>query len=199
MHLTCPCCGGVASIEAWLADRAAREAVAAALSLPAGLGDRLLRYLGLFRPRKQALSWDRAAKLLIELNTLIQVGQIERNGRAYPAPMDYWKAALDQMLERREHLQLPLKTHGYLLEIIVGLGKKAEDQRAAQTEVAQERTRAREGNRTGQMQTAAAALSPASKETEAPPAARAQRRPPPPEFKAMLAKLQGKLAPESAP
>ena len=223
MRLTCPCCGATHSLEALLTDRAAREAVAAALELPAPLGGLLLRYLGLFRPRQHALSWERAAKLLTELQALVSAGQIERNGRIWPAPVDYWKSALDHMLQRREQLQLPLKTHGYLLEIIAGMSQKPEDQRAAQTEVEQERTRAREGARSGQMQAAAhtaqtvlpaATRPPATQDvTTTPDGAqidnrtgeilteqRPARTPPPPEFRAMLAKLQGKpLEPQNAP
>ncbi|MBK8508769.1 MAG: hypothetical protein IPL51_08990 [Candidatus Competibacteraceae bacterium] len=40
MRLTCPCCGASYGLEVLLADRSAREAVAAALGLPAGLGER---------------------------------------------------------------------------------------------------------------------------------------------------------------
>lgn len=152
MRLTCPCCGASYGLEVLLADRSAREAVAAALALPASLGERLLRYIGLFRPRERALSWDRAARLLSELQAAINAAQIERDGRIYPAPVDYWKVAIDQMLDNRERLVLPIKTHGYLYEIIIGLSHRAEEQRAARQEVDDERARARQGERSGRMQ-----------------------------------------------
>lgn len=156
MRLTCPCCGSINSIEALLTDAAARQAVAAALELPAGLGERLLRYLGLFRPQGRALAWDRAARLLEELRAAIDAGQIERHGQTWPAPLDYWRLALDQMLDSRPTLALPLKSHGYLYEIIAGLARKAGEQRAARDEVADERARARQGERAGAMHSAAA-------------------------------------------
>jgi hypothetical protein len=155
MRLTCPCCGAVSSLEGLLTDAAARQAVAAALELPAGLGERLLRYLGLFRPQGRALAWDRAARLLEELRAAIDAGQIERNGQTWPAPLDYWRLALDQMLDGRPNLALPLKSHGYLYEIIAGMARKAGEQRAARAEVADERARARQGERGGAMQIAA--------------------------------------------
>lgn len=126
MHLTCPSCAARFSIEAALTDDAARAAVAAALKMPAPLGDLTLRYLALFRPDKRALSWDRAAKLLAELLAPIQAAQVERHGRVWAAPLELWRQALEQMLERRDGLQLPLKGHGYLFEIVAALAGKAE-------------------------------------------------------------------------
>lgn len=128
MRLTCPCCGATLSLEALLNDTAARQAVATALSLPADLGPRLLRYLGLFRPAQRSLTWERAAGLLTELQALIAAGQITRHGRHWPTSPATWSAALDEMLDRRPNLTLPLKGHGYLLEILAGMANSAEAQ-----------------------------------------------------------------------
>ena len=117
MRLTCPCCGATLSLEALLNDVAARQAVATALALPAALGPRLLRYLGLFRPAQRSLTWDRAASLLAELQTMIDAGHIRRHGRSWPAPHAAWQTALDTVLERK-NLTLPLKSHGWLYEVI---------------------------------------------------------------------------------
>jgi hypothetical protein len=190
MRLVCPCCGASSPIEALLADRAARDTVASALALPASLGERLLRYLGLFRPRERALSWDRAARLLLELQADISAAQIERNGRVYPAPIDYWKLAIDQMLDGRDKLVLPLKSHGYLYEIIAGISQKADEKRAAKQELEEERAKARDGERSGLI-----ALSPSpSPELEAgnTPARGESRTPPPPELLALVARWRGK-------
>lgn len=202
VRLTCPCCGASNGLEVLLADRSAREAVAAALGLPAGLAERLLRYMGLFRPRERALSWDRAARLLSELNEAVGAAQIERNGQTHPAPVEYWKTAIDQMLDGRDMLVLPLKSHGYLFEIIAGLSQRAEDKRAARHEVAEERERTRQGERHGLIQRAGAL---AAGVIETPNGAqigcgtgeilteqRPQRTPPPPEFRALVNKLKGK-------
>lgn len=223
MRLTCPCCGASYTLEVLLADRSAREAVATALTLPESLGDRLLRYIGLFRPRERALSWDRAARLLTELQAAIHAAQIERDGRIYPAPVEYWRIAIDQMLDSRERLALPIKSHGYLYEIIVGLHQRATDRSAARQEVNDERARAREGERSGRMQGAAdlaGALTPSpptplpegegsAEERAAPESLSSRERgrgesalparvPPPADFRQLVKRLTGKTAmPES--
>lgn len=134
MQLTCPCCFARFAIEAALTDDAARQAVAAALKMPAPLGDLTLRYLALFRPAKRALSWDRAARLLNELLEPIQAGRVERHGRSWAAPLDAWRDAFEQMLARRDKLTLPLASHGYLFEIVAGGASKVEGRAEAEAE-----------------------------------------------------------------
>ncbi len=130
MQVTCPCCAGRFSIEAAFTDEAARTAVAAALQFPAPLGELLLRYIALFRPARRALSWDRAARLLHDLLQPISAGRVQRDGRWYQAPVEAWRRALEQMLDQRDRLRLPLKSHGYLIEIVIGVV----DQVGAETE-----------------------------------------------------------------
>ena len=134
MRLTCPCCGATLSLEALLNDTAARQAVATALSLPADLGPRLLRYLGLFRPAQRSLTWERAASLLNELHGLIEAGEIRRHGRSWRVSPADWASALDEIQGRRPSLTLPLKSHGYLLEILAGLASQTEARHEQQRE-----------------------------------------------------------------
>ena len=206
MRLTCPCCGATLSLEALLNDVAARQAVATALSLPANLGPRLLRYLGLFRPAQRSLTWDRAAALLAELQTMITAGHIQRNGRRWPAPPAVWQAALDAILERN-NLTLPLKSHGYLLEIIAGMVNRAEAQQEDQIEE-QRRSVVRADSGSG-MQAVTALLNHAKISAEIPdnanciPPARIERPAPPPrtappaEFRNLVRTLRGLSAPEN--
>lgn len=126
MKLTCPSCGAVMSLDVLIAHQGAREAVVHALDVPAPLGRLLVQYVALFRPAKRELSIERVGRILAELLPLIRAAQIERGGRVWPAPLDYWVSAIEEMLERREKLTLPLKSHGYLLEIIAGIGNRAE-------------------------------------------------------------------------
>lgn len=126
MMLTCPCCAARFSIEAALMDESARQAVAAALALPAPLAEHLLRYVALFRPAKRALAWDRAARLLAELQALIAQGFIERHRVRYRTTEAIWADAIEALLERRGKLRLPLTGHGYLLEILVDRAAKAQ-------------------------------------------------------------------------
>jgi hypothetical protein len=133
-----------------VADEAARQAVAAALGIPANLKEPVLRYLALFRPDKHALSWSRAGKLLDELAGMIASGTITRDGRVYSAPVDVWAKALDQLQAKQagdKPLTRPLKNHGYLLEIVRGMADKAE---ARQEQVREDRRRQQpEGKRSG--------------------------------------------------
>lgn len=137
MQLNCPACGATFSLDAIIGHEGAREAVLAALQLPAPLGKTLIQYVGLFRPVQRALSMDRLAKLLNELLPMISKSQIERNGSIFAAPVDYWRNAMETMLAGRDKLTLPLKSHGYLLEIIAGMAEKT----AAKAEQQQENKR----------------------------------------------------------
>jgi hypothetical protein len=120
VKLCCPACGSVFSLDALLASESAREAVMAALALPAPLGKLLIQYIALFRPAQRQLSFDRVARLLEELRGPITDAKIERNGRIWPAPQDTWRMAITEMLALRDaqKLRLPLASHGYLFEII---------------------------------------------------------------------------------
>ncbi len=138
MKLSCPACGAVASLDVLLGHEGARDAVMVALRLPAPLGKQLIQYLGLFRPASRQLSMDRLASLLGELLPMVDAARIERSGRLWPAPIENWRIALEEILAKRDKLSLPLKSHGYLLEILVGIANKAE----ARVEEKTEETRA---------------------------------------------------------
>lgn len=134
MKLTCAACGATGSIEFFLMDAAARQSVVEALAMPAPLNKQIMPYIGLFRPNKRALTWDRVERLLEELVPAINEATIERHGRTWPAPIEYWKEALDQILMNRAKLNLPLKSHGYLFEIVAGMSSKAEGRVEARQE-----------------------------------------------------------------
>jgi len=145
VRLSCPACGFHADVDAFLAERAEQETLALALTLPAPLAASLVQYLRLFRPARRALTAKRVGALLSELVPPIKDARIERNGRAWAAPVVAWQLAIDEMLAKRDagKLQLPLKSHGYLFEIVAGMAAKAEaraeskdeDRRAGRTPV----------------------------------------------------------------
>ncbi len=124
MRASCPACGAEMTLDAMIAFEAAREAVRVALLLPSPLGKLLIQYLALFRPAKRQLSWERVASLLQELATPLAEAKLERSGRLWPAPLGYWEMALTEMLAKRDKLTLPLKSHGYLLEILASQAEK---------------------------------------------------------------------------
>lgn len=126
MQVTCAACGATTSLDVLLQHEEARAAVAAAMQVSAPLAALLIRYLGLFRPAKRQLTMDRVARLLNELLPHLQAARIERNGKHYAAPVDTWKAALEQMLATREGLRLPLKNHAYLYSVIAGMAERWE-------------------------------------------------------------------------
>lgn len=128
MKLVCPNCHETLSLAALIEHDAAREAVRLALEFPAPLGKQLMQYVSLFKPQQRALSMDRFASILSEITPMIQAAQIERNGRLWPAPQGYWSQAFDTICLGKEKLTLPLKSHGYLLEIIAGYAQKASGQ-----------------------------------------------------------------------
>lgn len=125
--VTCPACQTEMGLEALLGTDDARGVVEllARLPGPPALRKSLLRYVGLFAPARQKLRWGRVEKLLAELADLVEAGRIERNGRVWPAPLDYWQQALDE-IAANPNLRRPLKSHGYLLEILAGLADRAD-------------------------------------------------------------------------
>ena len=114
MKVKCSACGALHSLDALITNQAASEALNAALMVSGELGEALIRYLGLFRPAKSSLTFDRVATLLGELTPMIQAGKIKRDGVECAAPVE----AINQMMANRQALKLPMKSHGYLLEII---------------------------------------------------------------------------------
>jgi hypothetical protein len=137
MRLTCPCCYGQFELEASLNADAARSALVTALRMPAPLAVLLGNYLACFRPRARALTPERSERLMSELLPMLEAEEVVRDGfrRACPTPL--WQQALADVLDARAagKLTLPLKTHGYLLEIAAALaeraGSKAERARTA--------------------------------------------------------------------
>ncbi len=134
MKLTCPNCHEQLSLAAMLEHEAARKAVSAALEVPAPLGRLVLQYCGLFKPAQRSLSMERFAAIINELLPMIKDAQVERNGRIWPAPQEYWRMAFESMLTGKDKLTLPLKSHGYLLEIIAGYANKGEAKAEKQAE-----------------------------------------------------------------
>jgi hypothetical protein len=146
MKITCPCCAAQYSIEAAMADESARRAVAAALAIPAPVGELLLRYAALFRPRSRALAWPRVLKLLEELQTGITNGRISWKGRTWTTTLEMWRQALEEIIKiaHSGKLRLPLGSHGYLHAILTGLADQAEAEQERQVEQ-QRRAPARAG------------------------------------------------------
>ncbi len=124
MQLICPSCQTVFPIEAAINDVQARNAIKRAFSLTP-IGIQLLAYVQLFKPPTRALSMTKLVRLLDELVGMIQEGKVKYKGNVYAAPQQYWQDAIEQMLNGRDQLALPLDSHGYLVAVIAAYAKKA--------------------------------------------------------------------------
>jgi hypothetical protein len=130
-NVRCPNCACSMSLDVMLVEDAPREALNAVIEAhPAGATfiKPLMRYIGLFAPAKTQMSHSRIATLIRELVPMIREAKIERKGRIWPAPIDSWRNGFEHMLMLvgTGQLRLPLKSHGYLLEVLVGFAEKAE-------------------------------------------------------------------------
>lgn len=134
----CPCCYAVVSLDALVSDDDARALIALVAELPPAVGRAYVRYLGLFRHSTRAVSWSKLRRLTEELVPLIRAEQVRRDGRTLPAPHALWAEALDDLVGRRGRpgFRLPLSTHGYLLEMVVGLADPLAEAEAKATEAA---------------------------------------------------------------
>lgn len=137
MICTCPACGARASLEVMTGHAAAAAALEAAFQV-SPVGRALLKYLALFRPGKNALSFDRVEKLINELLPEIRAERINHGSALHDAPPEALVWAIEQMLNSRAAgtLQLPLKNHRYLRAVIAGGGWRAQSADAL-TNVAQ--------------------------------------------------------------
>ena len=126
MIIRCPACGAEASLDNVIDNDAAAQALNAALGLHP-CGKLIVRYLALFRPAKSKLSWPRVASILGELLPQIEAEYVERDGYRHFAPHAVWAIALEKTIGARDAgtLRTPLKTHGYLFEILIAEAARA--------------------------------------------------------------------------
>jgi hypothetical protein len=136
MRLTCPACGCVGDVEAFLVeDEAKRLAVSFAAMDPA-LGRAVLSYLRLFKPHSQALRLGRAVKIVSELMALVESGTVCRDERSdvrRAATPSMWAAGIEQMLASPPS-GLPLANHHYLRAVVFGIADTTEAKAEARVE-----------------------------------------------------------------
>ena len=122
MICRCPNCGAANSLDSLVSDAEAAEVLKMLLELDADIGKAAIRYIGLFRPAKSQLSWARTEKLLNELMPMIKAQEAARDGVCFPAPTEAWIHGFNETVNARDQgrLKTPLKSHGYLYEILAG-------------------------------------------------------------------------------
>lgn len=139
MRLKCPSCNAEMDLDVLLAHEEGRHVLAQLLQLGVPMGALLVRYVGLFRPGKRALSMSRTLSLLAELWPDMQRQAITRKGRDWTTTPAQWQQAIETVLAARDKgtLTPPLTSHGYLYEVLLGLVDKAEGQAERDRESAQ--------------------------------------------------------------
>lgn len=136
MRVCCPACRSEMDADLFLNAQEDRAALAQLLSLGLPLGPQLMRYLTLFKPRKNALSVARANRLLADLLPDIQRGAVTLKGRDWSAPLETWREALERVDENHTagHVVVPLHNHNYLRQIVQAMADRAESRAEAERE-----------------------------------------------------------------
>ena len=138
----CPVCRNPLTWDVVFAHEGVREAMLALVDAHPDARNLLrpmLGYIGLFAPVKTTMRYERIASLAAELTGMIRTARVERGGQTHVAPVGYWQQAFEDIIARHHAgaLRVPLGSHGYLLEIIIGYASKAEA--ASETKLEQQR------------------------------------------------------------
>jgi len=136
----CPVCRNALTAEVVFAHEGIRDAILQLVNAHTD-GAKLLRpllgYIGMFAPPKTEMRYERVATVLAEVVTSIRAGTVrDTHGVTHAAPLEYRRLALEEMAARRDRgqIKLPLKSHGYLHAVVVGLADKTAASTERQTE-----------------------------------------------------------------
>jgi hypothetical protein len=128
MYITCPTCSEFFPVSAGFIEADGKRFGMLLANMEPGLGRAAIDYLSLFTPAKQKLRLARAVKILTTLDALVREGSVcrdERQGVRRPATVLHWVAGIEQMLEQRARLTLPLLNHNYLRSVVFGIADQA--------------------------------------------------------------------------
>lgn len=145
MHVTCPSCNESFPLVAGFLEPDGKRFGMLLAGMEPALGRATVEYLALFTPARQKLRLAKAVKLVAALDALVRDGTVcrdERVGVRRQATAAQWAAGIEQMIEQRGRLTLPLANHHYLRAIVYGIA----DQAGAAAEQAREAA-ARSGRR----------------------------------------------------
>ena len=126
LTFVCPECGHHAAPVGFAIDVDSKHYAALLADMPPLVARAVMSYLSLFSPAKRKLTAPRARTLLQELAPLIKAERINRRGRDWVTPHTAWIAGIDDMLSRRDKLDLPLQSHGYLLDVLTSQADRIE-------------------------------------------------------------------------
>lgn len=136
--IACPVCGAELTLAQLFSSEDTQRAFARLASVSIPLGSRVMQYCTLFAPPKTRLTVPKQVKVIMTLLPDLERQAITHKGREWTVPLALWAQAIDQMLTARDtgKLDLPMKGHGYLYSILVGLSDKVEAKAEAQNEAA---------------------------------------------------------------
>lgn len=129
MHVTCPTCNESFPIAAGFLDPDGKRFGVLLAGMDPALGRAVVEYLALFAPARQKLRLAKAIKVVAALDALVREGSVcrdERGGVRRPATPAHWVAGIEQMLEQRARLTLPLANHHYLRSVVFGVADQAD-------------------------------------------------------------------------
>lgn len=128
MNGICQTCGAVAPIEWFLSEADNRQICAILAEIPKDVQGVVFHYLSLFRPvAGRALQARKATRLMLEVKGLVITGHVQIDKRvARPCPPRIWAQAMEQMVERRDRLSIPMPNHKYLTSIAYDLADQAD-------------------------------------------------------------------------
>lgn len=196
---TCPSCGAEESLDILLArlfaEPVQRQLIASVIERSMPLGAKVVRYLRLHKPAKQALSAPKLKRLLDELLPAVSTGQFEHRGQRFLAP-EAWGGAFDAIFDAVDKgtLKAPLNGHAYLFSVAMRMAESGLAQQEAQTEAERRNHRAAH---TTAAATDIASLMQAAPGSQQPPAPAASYTPAPapgqsPLVRKMKAELEAK-------
>ena len=122
----CMMCGGRTPVELAVENDAASRAVTRCMQSLGDVGRGMLAYMALHRPPKRTLTWEKVARLLDELLTVYDRGNVTRDGITTATSDAVWIAALAETRDAAPRLDLPLTDHGYLMAVLSGMARKAQ-------------------------------------------------------------------------
>ncbi|QUN06451.1 hypothetical protein KDN34_03020 [Shewanella yunxiaonensis] len=106
----CPVCHSSLHLDALVQDDAARELLAELTKMNAGLARVMVAYIGLFRPEKSDLSWNRALKLTTETLAMASSTDLLREALT--------ETVMKLRASRTDGKVRPLTNHNYLKRVL---------------------------------------------------------------------------------
>jgi len=134
--IACPACGTELTLEHLVGHLDDEHAFARLVALSVPMAHLVVQYIALFAPEKQRLTLRKKVRIIQQLVPDLQRQAITHKGRDWPAPLNAWADAIEQMLAARTagRLKLPMSGHGYLYAVLAGIADKQEHQAEEQHE-----------------------------------------------------------------